>query len=162
MNKISQLLNSKYPTIKHIDSKNLSTSGTGYIYPKFCNETITQFTDCGRLGYLIQFSMIDTNTQEIKRSCFIVHERYTGCAYTVVYSGPDEFYNDCLIRVNDFDLFMERLEKLLNGEQVDGLFNRELDECEQHLNNHAKFQLGTSGTNVYQRPFLCVVEKSSI
>lgn len=158
MNKISNLIESKFSNIKYVDHTQLPNSGTDYVYPAFCNEVVTKFYD-GRRGFLIQLTAIDTLSLKHSRSCFVVHQRWSDSNNTVVYSGPNELYNDCIIR--DIDNFVMKLEKLFNGEIVDGIFNDlEPDEFNKGRNDHIQFKLGTANTkdmDTFQRPMLMVI-----
>ena len=115
MNKISEIINAKYTNILWIDSSKLSHSGTGYMYASLCDETITQFNERNRHGYLIQISILNVSTGKKYKSCFLVHCRYSNDEFTVVYSGPYALYYDCIIHKEDKAEFNEKLKIIING-----------------------------------------------
>lgn len=122
--KIKEIINCYFndDEIKTIDSNQFLTSGTDYIYPCFCDEKITSFIDMHkRKGFLFQitYSSNNKNDQIIKkRSCFLIHQRYTNDDSPIVYNGNHYFYHDCILRSYDLEIFYERLNKILKSETL--------------------------------------------
>jgi hypothetical protein len=116
MNRLSEIITEKFPNIETIDGSELYNP-TGYIQPFLHPNTIVKFYNHGRLGYVFQIIIIDINGN-LKKSCFIIHERYTGSPSPVIYNGPKEFYLDNNIRSDEFEKFIVRLQLLLNNETV--------------------------------------------
>jgi hypothetical protein len=154
MQKIREIVNQR-SEVKSINSAQLHNSGTGYIYPSLCDEPVTRFVDeYGRQGYLFQLITTNKSDGSKKRSCFLVHCRYTDSDNCVVYSGLDELYYDCIIREYDQEKFLNRLEMLLKNESI-GNWRESRDEGTKDL----EFQIGVLDLDdVEQRPFLAVVD----
>lgn len=141
MNEIDEIVKSKFKKIKYVNGEDLPNSGTDYIYPVFCDEPVVQFYERGRLGYLFQFSIHDKTNNKIKKSCFVLHQRYSDTEYPVVYSGPDEFYGDCIVRDYNEKKFMKRFTMLINGETV-GIWSDEQP-------SNFEFKLGMEGNEIH-------------
>ena len=121
MDTIEQIIFSKYnqSALPCIDADTLPHSGTGYFYPIDHTSSIVYFVDkYHRCGYIVQIKITNIQTGVNNNSSFVLHQRHTDSKNLIAYSGPNELYDDCIIREHNEHIFYDQLKNIIEGNTV--------------------------------------------